>query len=79
MNIKLTDFGFACFFDKDKGLETVLGTPYYMAPEIIKKQKYGSAVDVWSVGVVTHILLTGTAPFNGKTRDRIKKSILEDT
>ena len=34
---KLIDFGFACFFDKEEGMKTVLGTPYYMAPEIINK------------------------------------------
>ena len=79
MNIKLTDFGFACFYDKDKGLDTSLGTPYYMAPEIIKKEKYGSGVDVWAVGIVAHILLTGMAPFAGNTRDRIKHKILTAT
>ena len=79
INVKLTDFGFACTYDRDLGMKTVLGTPYYMAPEIVKRFKYGSAVDVWSVGVICHILLTGTPPFNGKTKDEIHKSILADT
>jgi serine/threonine protein kinase len=40
LNIKITDFGFACFFDPDQGLSDVLGSPLYMAPEIVKEQKY---------------------------------------
>ena len=65
LNIKLTDFGFACVYDSDVGLKTVLGTPYYMAPELVKRQKYGPGVDIWALGVITHTLLTGCTPFNG--------------
>ena len=67
INVKLTDFGFACIHDKDVGLKTVLGTPHYMAPELVKRHKYGPGVDIWAVGVITHTLLTGCAPFERKT------------
>ena len=72
MTVKLTDFGFSCFFDRDKGMSTVLGTPYYMAPEIVKRETYNDKVDVWAVGVVAHVLLTGSAPFVGRTKEKIK-------
>ncbi|KAG8230171.1 hypothetical protein J437_LFUL006103, partial [Ladona fulva] len=42
-----------------------IGTPHFMAPEIVQKREYGKGVDVWSAGVVLHILLSGTLPFLG--------------
>ena len=76
INVKLTDFGFACTYDKEFGMQTVLGTPYYMAPEIVKKFQYGCEVDVWSVGVICHILLTGTPPFDGENKEEIHRKIV---
>lgn len=38
LEIKISDFGFSCFFDPDEGLETILGSPVYMAPELIKRK-----------------------------------------
>ena len=64
MEIKLTDFGFATFHQQ-QSLDDVLGSPIYMPPEIIKEQKYGNKVDVWSSGVVTYVLITGKPPFMG--------------
>ena len=54
----------------------MLGSPLYMAPEIVKSENYGSAVDIWSVGVIAHILLTGCPPFFGKSKADIYKSII---
>ena len=68
LNIKITDFGFACFFDPTEGLKDVLGSPLYMAPEIIKEKKYDQRVDVWSCGVIAYILLSGRPPFRGKAK-----------
>ena len=68
MNVKLVDFGFSRYFDRSKGLQQVLGTPLYMAPEITKKEKYDSKVDIWSLGVMIYILLCGSPPFNARTR-----------
>ncbi|XP_026683246.1 peripheral plasma membrane protein CASK-like [Diaphorina citri] len=51
-----------------------IGTPHYMAPEVIEDQKYGKPVDIWAAGVLLHVLLTGTLPFVG-SRDRLFQSI----
>lgn len=45
-----------------------VGTPAYMAPEVIRHQHYGKPVDIWSSGVVLHVLLSGTLPFRGTGR-----------
>ena len=42
-----------------------IGTPHFMAPEVIQRHAYGKAVDMWSTGVLMHILLSGTMPFLG--------------
>lgn len=52
--IKLTDFGFACFFDPNSKMDLCLGTPFYMAPELIAFEKYDERVDVWSTGIITY-------------------------
>lgn len=58
------------------GLKQVLGSPLYMAPEIVAYQSYNSKVDIWSVGCITHILLTGCPPFFGKSKQEIYDAIL---
>lgn len=60
--IKLADFGFAKQLDEEY-LKTGLGTPNYIAPEILLRQPYNEKVDVWSFGVITYVLLCGYPPF----------------
>lgn len=62
-DIKLADFGFAKKVE-GKSLDTQCGTPGYVAPEILKGKKYGTAVDMWSCGVIIYILLGGYPPFH---------------
>ena len=52
-----------------------IGTPHFMAPEVIRREPYGKPVDVWGCGVMVHILLSGTLPFYG-TKDRLFDSIV---
>ena len=76
--IKLADFGFAhTFVVGENELRTCLGTPGYVAPEIITKQKYGPAVDVWSLGVIFYILLCGYPPFLADTRAALFRCIMK--
>ena len=71
-NLKITDFGFAkCYDPEEGGLTETLGSPLYMAPEIIKKLPYDCSVDIWAVGVLTYIMLSGKPPFKGKTKDEV--------
>jgi len=51
-------------FDENKTLDEKLGTPYYIAPEVLAK-RYGPKCDIWSCGVITYIVLSGIPPFNG--------------
>ena len=60
LEIKVTDFGFARYFDNDEGLNFSLGSPFYVAPEMYSGQKYDEKIDIWSVGVITYVILTGT-------------------
>ena len=65
INIKLTDFGFATSFKKGENLDLSLGSPLYMAPELVLEEEYDNRVDVWSTGVIAYILLSGMPPFVG--------------
>ena len=75
-NLKITDFGFAkCYDPNEGGLTETLGSPLYMAPEIIKKMPYDCSVDVWAIGVLCYIMLSGKPPFKGKSKDEIFSQI----
>ena len=65
-DIKITDFGFARYFEDNTILNTICGSPLYMAPEIIKNRKYDFKSDLWSVGIIFYEMLTGNTPFKAK-------------
>jgi len=47
-----------------------------MAPELIKQVKYNEKVDIWSIGIITYMLLSGRAPFSGSTKEKMKLAIV---
>lgn len=62
--VKLTDFGISHTGCKDSLANDMVGTPLYVAPEVLLRKPYGCAADMWSLGVIVHILLTGYPPFD---------------
>ena len=74
-NIKICDFGLSAFKNSTDKLHTILGTPYYMAPEVLKGD-YNEKCDIWSIGAITYYLITGTEPFKGNTSNQIFSRIL---
>jgi calcium-dependent protein kinase len=74
IEIKLIDFGTATFFSKKKPLTGIVGTPIYMAPEVLKGNYYNQC-DLWSCGVILYILLGGNPPFEGKNSKEIYSKI----
>lgn len=62
----ITDFGFARYFENDVMLQTICGSPLYMAPEILLKKKYTAISDLWSVGIILYEMLCGYVPFESK-------------
>jgi serine/threonine protein kinase len=69
LTIKLTDFGFATMFKAGEKQKLILGTPSFMAPELIRYKEYDQRVDVWSLGCIVYILLSGKYPFEGQDSD----------
>ncbi|VDN03305.1 unnamed protein product [Thelazia callipaeda] len=65
--IKLIDFGLAQFYDNSSNLLFMAGTPEFVAPEVIKFEPIDFHTDMWSIGVLTYILLSGISPFLGET------------
>ncbi|CAO2827428.1 unnamed protein product [Amaranthus hypochondriacus] len=73
--LKATDFGLSVFYQPGDTFSDVVGSPFYVAPEVLNKL-YGPEADVWSVGVILYILLSGVPPFWAETDAGIFRQIL---
>jgi len=76
LDVKLADFGLANSLGEHTKFQSCVGTTDYMAPELLEGVRYGFGVDVWSVGVLTYIMLCGYPPFYGKTENSRVEKIL---
>ncbi|XP_068622957.1 myosin light chain kinase, smooth muscle-like [Battus philenor] len=65
--IKIIDFGLARFYDPEKKLQVLFGTPEFVAPEVVNFDQIGYGTDMWSIGVICYVLLSGLSPFMGET------------
>ncbi len=72
--VKIIDFGTAKIFDKNKMPRAIVGSIYYIAPEVILK-KYGKECDMWSLGVILYMFIVGHAPFDGRSNRDIMEKI----
>ena len=65
--LKLIDFGFSKFFRVSQKMKEAMGTLSYVAPEVLRHRYAKGSCDMWSLGVIVFILLSGEMPFNGRT------------
>jgi len=75
-NVKISDFGLSKDFEKGGEMMTSCGTATYVAPEVLMATGYDPICDVWSVGVITYVLLSAHIPFDGQTENQVFQKIL---
>jgi len=73
--LKVIDFGLSVCFKPGERFSEIVGSPYYMAPEVLKRN-YGQEIDIWSAGVILYILLCGVPPFWAETDEGIAHAII---
>ncbi|KAG8092243.1 hypothetical protein GUJ93_ZPchr0012g21434 [Zizania palustris] len=73
--MKIIDFGLSDFIKPDERLNDIVGSAYYVAPEVLHRS-YSTEADMWSIGVITYILLCGSRPFWARTESGIFRSVL---
>lgn len=74
--IKLADFGFAARVHEAKSLTKQCGTPFFVAPEILTRKPYDQQSDMWSVGCIVYLLLSGNLPFMGRSQKELFRKIV---
>ncbi|GMI37499.1 hypothetical protein TrCOL_g7523 [Triparma columacea] len=77
-DLKLIDFGLSTHFERDVHMTRVVGSSYYVSPQVLKRS-YTHSCDLWSLGVIAYMLLSGAPPFFGSSDALIKQSIITGT
>lgn len=75
-NIKATDFGLSVFFKDGQEFTDIVGSAYYVAPEVLRR-RYSKEADIWSCGVMLYILLSGVPPFYGDNEQQIFEAVVK--
>jgi len=78
-DIKLVDFGLSKIIGPNETCNEPFGTLSYVAPEVLLQQPYGKAVDLWSIGVITYLLLSGSLPFDDPEDSEVARQTIYDT
>ncbi|KAL7095317.1 hypothetical protein ACP275_10G016300 [Erythranthe tilingii] len=73
--LKAIDFGLSIFFKPGETFSEIVGSPYYMAPEVLRRN-YGPEIDIWSAGVILYILLCGVPPFWAESEQGVAHAII---
>ena len=76
ITIKLIDFGCSKIFQSNRKYNEVIGTIYYSSPEVLNNN-YNEKCDIWSIGVIMYLLISGKMPFQGNDLEAIKNNILD--
>ena len=72
-DIKIVDFGLARDLNREAEVRTLCGTPEFVAPEVVNYEPVGTEADIWAIGVITYVLLSGLSPFLGDN-DQVRES-----
>jgi len=75
-NLRLTDFGLSCIIGPNEKKNEPYGTLTYVAPEVLKREPYSFEVDLWSLGIITYLLLAGRLPFNNEDNNILMNNII---
>ena len=75
-DVKLCELGTATKTDNQEKITELVGTPYYIAPEVLHGS-YDKQCDMWSLGIIMYLLLLGTVPFNGSDDISVVKKVIK--